>query len=60
VAMGSASLAYRIPAHASIDQNTVDVQVEQSSYAENAVNFQASFTFLNSKFKGLVSALRGE
>ena len=60
VAMGSANLAYRIPAHASIDQNTVDVQVEQSTYAENAVNFQASFTFLNSKFKGLVSALRGD
>ncbi|MDO9623038.1 MAG: flagellar basal body rod protein FlgB [Pseudomonas sp.] len=60
MAMGSASLAYRIPSHPSIDQNTVDVQVEQSSYAENAVNFQASFTFLNSKFKGLVSALRGD
>ena len=60
VAMGSASLAYRIPSHPSIDQNTVDVQVEQSTYAENAVNFQASFTFLNSKFKGLVSALRGD
>jgi flagellar basal-body rod protein FlgB len=58
--MGSANLAYRIPSHPSIDQNTVDVQVEQSTYAENAVNFQASFTFLNSKFKGLVSALRGE
>ena len=52
VAMGSASLAYRIPSHPSIDQNTVDVQVEQSTYAENAVNFQASFTFLNSKLKG--------
>ncbi|MFO5558412.1 flagellar basal body rod protein FlgB, partial [Klebsiella pneumoniae] len=30
------------------------------NYAENAMHFQASFTFLNSKFKGLVSALRGE
>ncbi|MDZ4338084.1 MAG: flagellar basal body rod protein FlgB, partial [Pseudomonas sp.] len=29
-------------------------------YAENSVQFQASFTFLNSKFKGLVSALRGD
>lgn len=60
LSLGGASLAYRMPAHASIDQNTVDLQIEQSSYAENAVNFQASFTFLNSKFKGLVSALRGE
>ena len=55
-----AGLFYRNPLHASIDQNTVDLQIEQSNYAENSVNFQASFTFLNSKFKGLVSALRGE
>ena len=57
---GEASLEYRNPLHASIDQNTVDLQIEQSNYAENAVQFQASFTLLNSKFKGLVSALRGE
>ena len=46
--------------HASLDQNTVDLQIEQSNYAENSVQFQASFTFLNSKFKGLTNALRGE
>lgn len=57
---GDASLQYRTPMQPSIDQNTVDAQLEQSSYAENAVGFQASFTLLNSKFKGLVSALRGE
>ncbi|WP_439859078.1 flagellar basal body rod protein FlgB [Pseudomonas sp. MBLB4136] len=60
IAVGQAELAYRTPFQASIDQNTVDLQVEQASYAENAVSFQASFTFLNSKFKGLVSALRGD
>jgi flagellar basal-body rod protein FlgB len=38
----------------------VDVHVEQAAYAQNAVDFQASFTFLNSKFKGLISALRGD
>ncbi|MNO90129.1 Flagellar basal body rod protein FlgB [compost metagenome] len=58
--MGDDALKYRIPFQASIDQNTVDEQIEQSSYAENSVQFQASFTFLNNKFKGLMSALRGE
>jgi flagellar basal-body rod protein FlgB len=57
---GDESLQYRTPMQPSIDQNTVDAQLEQSNYAENAVGFQASFTLLNSKFKGLVSALRGE
>jgi flagellar basal-body rod protein FlgB len=57
---GDESLMYRTPMQPSIDQNTVDAQLEQSNYAENAVGFQASFTLLNSKFKGLMSALRGE
>ncbi|WP_425928525.1 flagellar basal body rod protein FlgB [Pseudomonas sp. NyZ201] len=60
VTLSDESLQYRTPMQPSIDQNTVDAQLEQSSYAENAVGFQASFTLLNSKFKGLVSALRGE
>ena len=54
------ALQYRTPMQPSLDQNTVDAQLEQSNYAENSVNFQASFTLLNSKFKGLMSALRGE
>ncbi|MFR0688429.1 flagellar basal body rod protein FlgB [Enterobacterales bacterium AE_CKDN230030158-1A_HGKHYDSX7] len=60
VGMGDESLKYRIPNQPSIDQNTVDAQIEQANYAENSVQFQASFTFLNSKFKGLMNALRGE
>lgn len=57
---GDATLMYRTPSQPSLDQNTVDSQVEQASYTDNAMGFQASFTLLNSKFKGLVSALRGE
>ncbi|AIN59626.1 flagellar basal body rod protein FlgB [Pseudomonas soli] len=60
LAMMDDTLKYRTPMQPSIDQNTVDAQIEQSNYTENAVGFQASFTLLNSKFKGLVSALRGE
>ncbi|TRX74473.1 flagellar basal body rod protein FlgB [Pseudomonas mangiferae] len=57
---GDGDLLYRIPFQPSLDQNTVDSQVEQAKYGENTVQFQASFTLLNSKFKGLVGALRGE
>lgn len=56
----AAGLRYRIPHQPSIDGNTVEVQAEQARYTENAVDFQASFTFLNSKFKGLMTALRGD
>ncbi|WP_397449122.1 flagellar basal body rod protein FlgB [Pseudomonas sp. NA-150] len=54
------TLLYRTPSQPSLDQNTVDAQVEQANYAQNSVGFQASFTLLNNRFKGLVSALRGE
>ncbi|NLC08783.1 MAG: flagellar basal body rod protein FlgB [Gammaproteobacteria bacterium] len=60
VELADPALRFRNPHHAAIDQNTVDLQVEQSMYTENAVQFQASFTLLNSKFKGLMMALRGE
>ena len=57
--MGS-DLKYRTPMQPSIDGNTVDMQIEQAEYAENAIAFQSSFTFLNSKLRGLMSAIRGE
>lgn len=58
--IGAPDLQYRNPMQASIDKNTVDPQLEQAAFAENSVQFQASFTLLNSKFKGLMNALRGE
>lgn len=58
--LGDPDLLYRTPHQPSIDGNTVEEQVEHAEYMKNALQFQASFTFLNSKFKGLTSALRGE
>jgi flagellar basal-body rod protein FlgB len=53
-------LMYRIPNQPSIDGNTVEEQEELARYAKNSMDFQASFQFLNSKFKGLQKAIRGE
>lgn len=53
-------LRYRIPLQPSIDGNTVDLQIEQAEYAKNALRFQTSFTFLNSKLRGLSKAIKGE
>jgi flagellar basal-body rod protein FlgB len=55
-----ADLLYRNPHQASLDGNTVESNVEQAKYAENAVQYQASLTFINDKFSGLMSAIRGE
>ena len=56
---GSA-LLYRTPNQPSLDQNTVDQQVELAKYTENEIHFEAAFTRLNGSFKGLIKALRGE
>ena len=53
-------LLFRTPLQPSVDGNTVEEQIEHSAYMKNALGFQASFTFLNGKFKGLMTALRGE
>ena len=53
-------LLYRNPTQPSIDGNTVDSQMEQALFARNAMNYNASFEFLNSKFQGMRGAIRGE
>jgi flagellar basal-body rod protein FlgB len=52
-------LKYRTPLAPALDGNTVDAQVEQAAFAENAVRYQATLTFLNSKFRGLLTAIMG-
>lgn len=55
-----ADLLYRTPLAPSIDGNTVDVQLEQAAFAENAVRYQATLSFLSSKFRGLMTAITGQ
>ena len=57
---GSAEALYRVPNHAALDGNTVDSQLEHAAFAENAVRYQASLDFINSRISGLRKALKGE
>ena len=40
--------------------NTVDAQLEQAAFAENAVRYQATLTFLSSRFRSLMTAITGQ
>ena len=42
------------------DGNTVESEKEQASYTKNAIQYQVSLQFLNSKIRGLKLALKGE
>ncbi|BCX88650.1 flagellar basal-body rod protein FlgB [Methylomarinovum tepidoasis] len=53
-------LLYRVPQQAALDGNTVEEHIEQAKFAENALRYQASLRFVNGKFSGLMTAIRGE
>jgi flagellar basal-body rod protein FlgB len=55
-----AFLKYRTPLAPSLDGNTVDAQLEQAAFADNAVRYQATLSFLSSKFRSLMTAITGE
>jgi flagellar basal-body rod protein FlgB len=56
----SAFVKYRTPLAASLDGNTVDAQLEQAAFADNAVRYQATLQFLSSKFRSLMTAITGQ
>ncbi len=56
----SANLKYRVTSHATLDGNTVDKDLETMEFARNALNYQASLSFLDNKIKSMMTALKGE
>ena len=54
-----ADVKYRIPMQPTLDGNTVETDVEQAAFAENAVQYRASLTFLNGRIGSLKYAIRG-
>lgn len=51
---------YRVPLQPSLDGNTVDLSSEQTAFAENAVAYQTTLSFLNGRIGQITRALRGE
>lgn len=56
----NAELLYRNPLQPSVDGNTVDSQQEKAQFIQNAMQYQASLSFLSGKIKNLMTALKGE
>lgn len=56
----SPELKYRVPLAPALDGNTVDAQLEQAAFAENTVRYQATLSFISSKFRALMTAITGQ
>ena len=55
-----AAMKYRVPLQTSMDGNTVELSQEQTAFAENAVQYQTTLSFLNGRIGQITRALRGE
>ena len=54
------ALQYRVPTNPSMDGNTVELATEQTAFAENAVQYQTTLSFLNGRLGQITRALKGE
>ena len=54
------ALGYRVPLQVSMDGNTVELATEQTQFAENAVKYRATLSFLEGRIGTIMTALRGE
>jgi len=56
----TANTLYRVPTQMSMDGNTVELATEQTAFAENAVAYQTTLSFLNGRIATVTRALKGE
>ena len=56
----SGATGYRVPLQMAIDGNTVELNTEQTKFAENAVQYRTTLSFLEGRIATVMTALRGE
>ena len=54
-----AELLYRTAVQPSIDNNTVDIDVERAQFADNAVRYEANLMFVSTQVKAMLAAIQG-
>jgi flagellar basal-body rod protein FlgB len=60
VARPDANLLYAAPAQTNLDRNTVDMDRERASFADNAVKYEATLRFINGGVRTMLDAIRGQ
>ena len=51
---------WRVPVMPSMDGNTVEMATEQTAFAENAVAYQATLSFIRGRVDTITRALKGD
>jgi flagellar basal-body rod protein FlgB len=56
----ASALLYATPAQTNLDRNTVDMDRERASFADNAIKYEATLRFINSDVRTTLSAITGQ
>lgn len=56
----SSATLYRVPVMPSLDGNTVEMATEQTAFAENAVGYSATLSFIRGRVDTLTRAMKGD
>ena len=59
-ARAEANLVYATPSQTNLDRNTVDMDRERASFADNAVHYEATLRFINGGVRTMLSAITGQ
>lgn len=54
------NLVYAAHSQVSLDGNTVDLDRERASFADNAIKYEATLRFINDRIKTMMSAITGQ
>jgi flagellar basal-body rod protein FlgB len=58
--LGSAHLMYSTASQPNLDNNTVDMDRERASFADNSVKYEATLKFINGGVRTMLDAIRGQ
>lgn len=56
----SSHLSYAAPSQTNLDGNSVDMDRERASIADNSIKYEATLRFINSHVRTMMEAIRGQ
>ncbi len=56
----ASELLYATPSQTALDRNTVDMDRERASFADNAIKYEATLRFINSNVRTTLSSITGQ
>jgi flagellar basal-body rod protein FlgB len=59
-ARAEAGLRYATASQTNLDRNTVDMDRERASFADNSVKYEATLRFINGNVRTLLDAIKGQ